>query len=171
MPPATKLYRDTDDVKLAARNMGSHFFDADTMRFFGSRVGSNVYGGRFFVTSEQREHYTPRTYTVRVVTPSGRGRRFDITDAGGFQAFDSSAAANRAAAQLARGPFEVRHDPYEDTPAARGETAPNPRHYEWRVYVGETPIGNRTTRYSAQLMRADLERAARAAGTYGKGKR
>lgn len=172
MPPKVKLYRDTDDVKLAARNMGSHFFDPDTMRFFGSRIGSAVYGGRFFVTSEQREWNTPRRYTVRVVTPAGRGRSFDITDAGGFHSIDSGAAARRLAEQLARGPFTVRNDPYPDVIEREGaDRTPNPRHYEWRVYSGETPIGNRTTRHSARLMRADLERAARAAGTLGKGRR
>lgn len=203
MPPTTKLYRDTDDVKLAARNMGSHFFDADTMRFFGSRIGERVYGGRFFVTSEQREWNTPRRYTVRVVTPSGRGRRFDITTAGDFHSIDTGAEARRLAERLARGPFEVRNDPYENVAEQRAKDAaelaelraafdaaggrgvemadridelneavdPNPRHYEWRVYAGDVPIGIRTTRAAARSMRADLERAARAAGTYGKGKR
>lgn len=167
--PATKMYRDTDEIRTAARNMGSHFFDADTMRFFRSRVGANVYGGRFFVTSEQGPHDdSPRSYTVRVVIPAARGRRFDIDEAGAFQEHASSAAANRAAERAARGPFTVRHDPYDTKP--EGEP-PNPRHFEWRVFTGETPVGNRMTRRAAQSIRADLERAARAAGTYGKGKR
>ena len=51
---------------------GGHFFDADSMRYFGSKVYGPVIGGRYFITSEQdRNPYGAaawngqRRYTVR----------------------------------------------------------------------------------------------------------
>jgi hypothetical protein len=68
------------EVREANRRAGQHFFDPDTMRFFGSRVGSVVYpvGNRvLFVTSEQdrgpgdRAWHGERLYTVREAKPDG----------------------------------------------------------------------------------------------------
>jgi len=61
----------TADVERLAGDVGNHFFDAGSMRFFGSRVGADVYGGRFFVTSEcgGRDIWGgARRYSVRCVT-------------------------------------------------------------------------------------------------------
>jgi hypothetical protein len=154
--PATPIFYSVADIEREARYAGSHFFDRDTMRFFGSRVLDGTYAGRLFVTSEKGPHDdSPRLYTVRVIIPAGRGRRFSIEDVGGFQAFTSSAAAHRAAATAARGPFTVRHDPYPDSPHT------GPRHFAWRCYAGDLAIGSRNTRAAARAIRADLERAAR----------
>jgi hypothetical protein len=48
---------------------GGHFFDEDTMRFFGSRIcgGGEVFGGRAFVTSEEVWGDDARSYSVRVL--------------------------------------------------------------------------------------------------------
>ena len=49
------------------RKTKGHWWDKDTMRFFGTRVHSAVYegpGGTFFVTSEQPPH-GPRLCSVR----------------------------------------------------------------------------------------------------------
>jgi len=72
---------DIDDIKSANRVRGLHFFDRDSLRFFKSRIGSDVYqgpGGVFFVTSEQGPHDdSPRRYTVREFHPeSGRVEKF-----------------------------------------------------------------------------------------------
>ena len=68
-----------DDIRAIADRAGSHFFDADTMRFFSSRLldgvraldGNATEPGRryLFVTSE-RDTYSdqPRRYTVRMAT-------------------------------------------------------------------------------------------------------
>lgn len=53
---------------------GGHFFDADTMRAFGSRVLGSVFhapdGLIYFVTSERGRFETKRLYTVRVYNPA-----------------------------------------------------------------------------------------------------
>jgi hypothetical protein len=61
-------YKTIEDIKKANKNRGHHFFEKDTLHFFDSRVESRVYGGRFFVTSEQDHGATyemPRRFTVR----------------------------------------------------------------------------------------------------------
>ena len=68
------------------------------MRFFRSRIASQtVYGGRYFITSEQfedsRGNRAARLYTVREITDDG-----DVRTAEGFkfQQFDSLRAAKNA---------------------------------------------------------------------------
>ncbi len=84
-------------IKRANRARGHHFFDAGTMRFFRSRIGRTVYGGRYFVTSEQFDARSPRLYTIRCAHPDGA-----ISDVGGFQAYATNASATRAIQKLIR---------------------------------------------------------------------
>lgn len=69
MTTATK-YERVEDVAEANRRAGYHFFDADTMRFFNSRADDELYGGRWFVTSEKFMQ-EPRAYTVREALTTG----------------------------------------------------------------------------------------------------
>jgi hypothetical protein len=49
-----------------------HFFTKDMMRFFRSRVLSEVFAGTkevYFVTSERMDSNHPRAYTVRAYNP------------------------------------------------------------------------------------------------------
>ena len=90
----------------AARDAGHHFFDADNMRYFGSRlltVRRGKDGLVYFVTSERR----PRSSDARMYTV----RRFDgdniTTPAGepfGFQAFRTLKAAQRHLAKVCDDP-------------------------------------------------------------------
>jgi len=64
------------EIREANRKAGFHWFDADTLRFFRSRIGERVYqgaGGIYFVSSEQfvgsDGRGKPRAYTVRVFNP------------------------------------------------------------------------------------------------------
>lgn len=87
------------DVRRIAVEKGSHWFDPDTMRFFGTRMGREVYngpGGVFLVTSEQPPH-GPRTYTVRRFDPSDA----TFSNAGGFGSHEAGASARRSARQFA----------------------------------------------------------------------
>ena len=97
------------NVIARADRAGSHFFDADTMRFFNSRVldatltqiGAD--GDHFrFVTSERYDWDSPRRYTVRSVEfyryPDNNGtprEHVTVDTVGEFQAYGSAAQAKR----------------------------------------------------------------------------
>ena len=65
-----------EDIKAANAKAGWHYFEPGTMRFFKSRVLSQVFegkGGIYFVTSEQfvgSEGAKPRRYTIRQFNPT-----------------------------------------------------------------------------------------------------
>jgi hypothetical protein len=92
----SQWYTSINEIRIEAKRAGSHFFDADTMRFFGSRVLPTVYGGRYFITSEQ-DHYGngAKAYTVRIALDKG-----NIDTVGDFQAYATRAQAVRAIKQL-----------------------------------------------------------------------
>ena len=88
------------DLRGAVAESGSHFFDRDTLRFFRSRIGNNIYGGRLFVTSEQAGDDSPRRYTIRMVRQYLDRPMLDVTTVGGFQHFRSYAEAHKTARRL-----------------------------------------------------------------------
>ena len=90
-------YFTIQDIKNANRAAGHHFFSPDTMRFFGSRILRGVIGGKYFITSEQREYDTPRRYTVRVCDDRGH-----IDTVGDFHSYDTPAQARAAARKIAK---------------------------------------------------------------------
>jgi hypothetical protein len=77
------------------RRHEGHWFSADTMRFFGSKIESGVINGRYFVSSEDNFDRTARFYSVRVADDEG-----EIGTWGEFQAYETLAEA-RAAAEAA----------------------------------------------------------------------
>jgi hypothetical protein len=88
-----RLYYSTDDVQRAHERKGGHWFDPGSMRFFKSRVGSEVYyiGGRYFFTSSEKGPDDVRRYSVREATAEG-----DVKTVGKFQGYSTAAAAVRA---------------------------------------------------------------------------
>lgn len=90
-------FQNIDEIKQAnAASSQPHWFSPDTMRFFSTRIGRTVYGGRFFITSEQRDYSSPRLYTIREAKPDGT-----IDTVGEFQGYATRAAATRQAQRLA----------------------------------------------------------------------
>jgi hypothetical protein len=89
-------YTSLNEIRYEAKRAGSHFFDTDTMRFFGSRVLPTVYGGRYFITSEQ-DHYGngAKAYTIRIALADGH-----IDTVGDFQAYATRAQAVSAVKRL-----------------------------------------------------------------------
>lgn len=90
-------FKNTRELVTAVKASGSHFFDEDTMRFFGSRVESGVYGedGTTFITSEQDSmgyvYDGQRRYFPRVVS---QGRTMLMIDRiGPDDGFPTPAAA------------------------------------------------------------------------------
>ena len=62
-----KQYTSINQIISEAERAGSHFFSKATLRFFSSRIHSEIYGGCYFITSE-RDNYrdsNPRFYTIR----------------------------------------------------------------------------------------------------------
>ena len=88
-----------NDIKDAMRAVGSHWFDPDTMRFFGTQVLPTVYqgpGGTYFITSEQPPH-AALACTVRQFKPD----TCDISTAGALAGYTRRAAMTMARALAA----------------------------------------------------------------------
>lgn len=82
------------DVKQCARACSSHWFDADTLRFFKSRVDDTAYvdgkGGAYFVSSERYDSSHPRLYSVNHYA------KCSIDTVGQFQGYKTKLAATKA---------------------------------------------------------------------------
>ncbi len=82
------------DIKQKLRAGGNHFFDRDTMRWFGSRVESSLYKNNTFITSEYTGfERTKRAYTVRYYDEA----KNTVVDVSGFGAFPTKDAAREFA--------------------------------------------------------------------------
>ena len=82
------------DIKQKLSAGGNHFFDPDTMRFFGSKVESSLYKNNTFITSEYTGfERTKRAYTVRYYNE----KKNTVVDVSGFGAFSTKDAAREFA--------------------------------------------------------------------------
>jgi hypothetical protein len=151
-------YSSIEEIREANAATGHHWFDADTMRGFGTRLGDGrVYGGRLFVSSDYTGFdRTSRAYTVRIALPDG-----SIDSLGEFLEFPTRASAHAAARAAAAGTWEVRHDPYD---AGDDE---DPERYAWRPYLTGPPsqvrpLGTRNTKRAAERLAALLNRERKA---------
>ena len=98
-----KLYT-IDDIQAEMRADGSHWWDPDTMRFFGTRVCGAVYQGDdgiFFVTSEwngpRGKEQGRRAYTLRQYKPQEK----QVDTVGEVCQYDNRRTAQRAAEKSA----------------------------------------------------------------------
>ena len=87
-----KIYSDLpgsiSEIKRRNEEIGQFFFSKGAMRFFKSIIGSSVYRGCYFITSERFDMDTPRLFTVRKSMPDGSVDTFRE-----FQEFKNSQAA------------------------------------------------------------------------------
>ena len=97
-----------NDIETEARRRGSHWFDAETLRFFGSRIHSEVYqgpGGVFFVSSEKSgSGDAPRAFSVRQWFPASA----DVDTYGEVCSHSSRSTAHTAARTLAASPVQFQ---------------------------------------------------------------
>lgn len=101
---AQPRYRTLEDIRRRNAALGHHWFSADTLRFFSSRIQERIYVGRdgraYFVTSERfqpsRGPAARRLYTVRVANLDG-----SIDTVGEFQAYGTGRQAHAAARRAA----------------------------------------------------------------------
>jgi hypothetical protein len=140
MTTATRHKLDTiGDIERKNSAAGQHFFDADTLRFFSSRIQDAVIAHRYFVTSEKPPH-SERRSTIRCIMDDG-----SCETVGEFLQFGAPAQAFRALEKALAAGIEVRHDPYPDV--TNPDSADG---FNWRAYVGELPIGPRTDKATAE---------------------
>lgn len=88
-------YYSMNDLERAHRG---HWFSPGAMRFFKSRLGSEVLpvpDGWLFTSSERFDYNTPRLYTIRKMDQYG-----EISEVGEFQEYTSSASARRVMRRL-----------------------------------------------------------------------
>ena len=99
-------YRSIEEIKAANLAAGQHWFDTETVEWFGSRILPEVYGGRYFVSSEQDRHGAwdgERRYTVRECDADGDVSRAQGTEFGEYAtAEDAMEAAKALAAQTVK---------------------------------------------------------------------
>lgn len=111
--PGKDAYLDAHELIEIVRQIGSHFFDRETMHAFKSKL-YDIYpaaDGWYFITSEKHEAHTsyatinePRLYTVRqlkVLFPDN----IRIVEASKFQEFKTLKGARAHAAKLSRYSF------------------------------------------------------------------
>ncbi len=91
-------YHGLSGIREANRDAGFHWFDADTLRFFGSRISEASFDGRYFVTSEwDGFNHAARLYSIREAMSDGQ-----VDTVGDFQEFATRAQAIAAIARLKR---------------------------------------------------------------------
>lgn len=80
-------FKTMDDVKAANHTIGHHWFSADTMRFFKTKIVTELIKGKYFVTSEVDPQGT-KAFSVRIAKPDGQ-----IGTIGEFHSHPTKAAA------------------------------------------------------------------------------
>jgi hypothetical protein len=93
-PPQHRTVTTLGELKALNKANGGCWFEPAEMRFFGTRIESEIIRGKYFVTSEQREHDTPRKFSIRSFDDKG-----DIDTIGKFHSFNSKADAVAAIPQ------------------------------------------------------------------------
>lgn len=89
-------FHSMDEIRRVNATLGHNWFSPDSMKWWNTRVGENLYAGHIFVTSDAPGH-DGRAYTVRAVHADG-----SIGTVGDFMAYATRGAAHRAAATIAR---------------------------------------------------------------------
>lgn len=69
------------EAKAISKANGGHFFDPQAMRFFNSKIESELIEGRYFITSERYSTDEPKLYTIRQISDTGQ----ILDDIGSFQ--------------------------------------------------------------------------------------
>ena len=84
----------------ANKDANKHYFDADTMRFFRSKLVRDSWNGDgLFITSEQfvgSQGAAPRAWSIR----RGNLKTFDVDSVGEFQQYKTLHRARTALAEL-----------------------------------------------------------------------
>ena len=85
------MFNSIDEIKVANNDIGHHWFEPTSMRFFRSRVSNKVYGGHYFISSERYDDNSPRLFSIRKAADDG-----SISTVGEFQKYKTRRAAEIA---------------------------------------------------------------------------
>lgn len=90
-------YLTIEEIKEANADKGGYWFSEGALAFFNSIVYPTVYGGQWFISSEEPPMGT-RAYSIRVAMRNG-----DIGTVGEFMGYDTLEDAEEGARALERG--------------------------------------------------------------------
>ena len=85
-----------EQVKENNKKAGRYYFSPDTMRFFKSRIESELFKQKYFITSEQHGDWSPRLFSIREYDP----KTHKISTVGDFQRYKSKEKAIQIIAGL-----------------------------------------------------------------------
>jgi hypothetical protein len=101
------------EIRYENQRSGHSWFSPEALRFFGCRVGRTVYGGRYFISSEQDDFVFSdgrkgawngaRRYTIRMANADGT-----IETVGEFGQYATNADARRAVLEIVKAEFLIR---------------------------------------------------------------
>ncbi|KKL12388.1 hypothetical protein LCGC14_2536270, partial [marine sediment metagenome] len=133
-----KCFNSILEIEQHNKAIGHHWFDADSLRYFSSRINDELFGqdadgwrGNVFITSERDGFEHDRRYTVRQITTTGF-----IRNVGGFQAYSSLSSAKSAARRYVKTPRYLLGD--HDEPD--GTDFPDLHRPEWLDFPEPEPI-------------------------------
>lgn len=66
-----EMFKNLEEIIKANKKIGHHFFDRSTMECFHSRLYLELYGGKYFITSERYDEDSPDTFTIREAREDG----------------------------------------------------------------------------------------------------
>lgn len=140
-------YASIAEIREANEHAGYHFFDARALQFFDSIVPEDqpILHGRFFVSSEQFDHRSPRLHTLRHVDAKA-----SIDTVGEFQQFASFDEARDALAAAIAAGLTIRQ--------VSGPADADPSHYHWQVFLGELPVDTSHTKAEAAKAAEEMAR-------------
>jgi hypothetical protein len=98
LDPPFPRWSSIEEVKRANAALGQTYFAPAEIRFFRSRIGRRLWGGRYFLTSEEPPHGS-RAYSIREALPNG-----SIETIGRYQAHADRLSAERRVRGLLWGP-------------------------------------------------------------------
>ena len=92
------MFDSIKEIEIANKNIGHHWFDKGTKRFFKSHIHSEVYGGKYFISSENTYDGRDRKFTIRIARENG-----SVSTVGEFQEFSTVADARARINELLKG--------------------------------------------------------------------
>jgi hypothetical protein len=92
-------FRTIEQVKKLNAAIGHTWFAPETMRFFASHVLPTIYGGKYFISSEEDTYGNyARKFTIRIAYRDGQ-----IDTVGDFQAYETAEEAIEAVTEIVKG--------------------------------------------------------------------